>query len=228
MMTLLRTILAWLMWLLWGKSTAKPIVPDPIKVQSTPDTTTHVVSDAIGTNANIPRSYLTPAVVSLLTYIRQGESGRGGYNADFGNNQTWDLVHATFDQVRAWSLSQVTSYHELSSAIGAYQFITPTLDSLKQSLKLTGREIFDVAFQDDLAYALMVRRGINSYYGGTLTAEGFCNNLAKEWASLPVVTTIQGAHRLVTPGQSYYAGDGINKSGHSPSSFLQLVKDLKK
>ena len=36
--------------------------------------------------------------------------------------------------------------------------------------------------------------------------------LAKEWASFPVPSRMRGAHRTVERGQSYYAGDGLNKA----------------
>ena len=40
--------------------------------------------------------------------------------------------------------------------------------------------------------------------------------LAKEWASFPVPSRMRGAHRTVERGQSYYAGDGVNKALISP------------
>jgi hypothetical protein len=176
---------------------------------------------------------MTPAMIRLLALIRSVEAGKAGYNSDFGQDDKWDLVHATFDQVRAWSKSQTTTGgrvggKEPSSAIGAYQFMSYTLDSLKSSLKLTGKETFDVAFQDDLAVALMIRRGYMKYMRGEITSDQFCNNLAMEWASLPVVNTIRGAHRTVTSGQSYYAGDGLNKALVSVEAIETAVQDLRK
>ena len=169
-----------------------------------------------------------PKMREVLRLFRLHESGKAGYNADFRNDDKWDLVHMTFDQVRALGRAQVTMQHEASSAIGAYQFITPTLDSLKKTLGLTGRETFDVALQDDLAVALMIRRGLMDFGRGKISAETFCNNLAKEWASLPVVTAIKGARRQLKPGQSYYSGDGLNKAFHKPEVILAAVRALGK
>lgn len=168
--------------------------------------------------------YLTKEVRLLLAAIRKFEGGKAGYNADYANNNNWYLFDKTFDQVRALSRSQVTKGKEASSAIGAYQFLTKTLDSLKTSLRLTGGELFVPEFQDDLAVALMIRRGFLQFVDGAITAEVFANNLAKEWASLPVVTNTQGARRWLKKGQSYYAGDGLNKAHHDPDAILDLIR----
>jgi hypothetical protein len=50
-----------------------------------------------------------------------------------------------------------------------------------------------------------------------MTAEAFANSLAKEWASLPVVT---GKKK----GQSYYSGDGLNKALVNVEPFLAAVR----
>lgn len=172
------------------------------------------------------RIYMTPATVKLLRIIREREAGKAGYNADYRQDDRWTLTNKTFDQVRNLGRSQVLQ-GEPSSAIGGYQFITKTLDGLRRDLGLTGKEIFNEAFQDDLAYHLMVGRGLNSFLRGEITAGTFCNNLAKEWASLPVVTATTGATRRVLPGQSYYAGDGLNRAFHKPETILAAVKALR-
>lgn len=201
------------------------IVPDAEKDASTPNTIAAVVSPVIGVDA--PRWYMGETMRSLLALIREGESGRAGYNADYRNDDRWTLTDKTFAQARTLGRQQVTKDKEASSAIGAYQFLTKTLDSLKASLKLTGAERFDAAFQDDLAVALMIRRGFLAYMRGVQDAETFANALAKEWASLPVVTAIQGASRKLKAGQSYYAGDGLNKALHAPGKVMEAVKALR-
>ena len=202
----------------------KTIVPDTVKVPSTPAPQIEVVSPVIATTAKRP--YMTTPMVKLLSLIRLHESGSAGYNADYANNNHWKLTDKTFDQVRTLARSQVT-HGEKSSAIAAYQFLTTTLDSLKVSLKLKGTEVFDEVFQDDLAVALMIRRGYTTYMSGAITAEVFCNRLAMEWASLPVVTPVKGAHRQLKAGQSYYAGDGLNAALHKPAVILNAVRALR-
>ena len=53
-----------------------------------------------------------------------------------------------------------------------------------------------------------------------MSTEDFANNIAKEWASMPVVT---GAAK----GKSYYGGDGINKSLVSVDAFLDAVRSVR-
>ncbi|MBL8593621.1 MAG: hypothetical protein JNK01_13125, partial [Devosia sp.] len=55
-------------------------------------------------------------------------------------------------------------------------------------------------------------RGWNQFAARTLSLRDFGNRLAREWASVPVLSRQQGAHRTVERGESYYAGDGLNAS----------------
>ena len=48
------------------------------------------------------------------------------------------------------------------------------------------------------------------------STDTFMIGLAKEWASFPVPSRMKGAHRTVERGQSYYAGDGMNKALVAP------------
>lgn len=175
----------------------------------------------------VPRSYMTPAMIALLALIRAKEAP-AGYNQRFAEGKPkFNLSTMTFDQVRALGRRRVTVDKKASSAIGAYQFITKTLDSLKSSLSLKGTELFTPEFQDDLAVALMVRRGYMKFMREQISVTDFSNNLAKEWASLPVVSSIRGASRNLRPGQSYYAGDGLNTAHHKPAAVMAAVRVLK-
>lgn len=211
-----------LSWLFGGTAKKDDISAQP----SQPDVISKEVEKAV--KGKDDRAYMTLAMINLLFAIRLHESGKAGYNADYQNDDKYgDLSRFTFDEVRSLGRRQVSRDREASSAIGAYQFLTKTLDSLKASLNLTGKEMFTPEFQDDLAVALMTRRGRVKYMQGEISAEEFANNLAKEWASLPVVTRMRGAHRMVSPGQSYYAGDGLNKAFHKPGDILALVRSLR-
>lgn len=171
----------------------------------------------------------TPAMNNLLAFIRKYEAP-AGYNQRFAEAvPKKDLSKMTFDEVIEYGRWRVTIDGKQSSAIGGYQFITKTLRALRNDTKenFTGTELFTPEFQDKLAIKLMEGRGLNRYMNGTMTAEAFCNELAKEWASLPVVTSMKGASRMVVPGQSYYAGDGLNAAHHKPEVFLAVVKALK-
>ena len=52
--------------------------------------------------------------------------------------------------------------------------------------------------------------------------------MAQEWASLPVIQRTQGQERKVNPGESYYAGDGLNKSRIAPIQLIAAVREVKK
>lgn len=216
---MLKSILFWLYELLIGRPPRiYPDTPKEVAPEQLPGDRTNEVGKAI--NSTLRPWYLTNGMKELLNYIYKHEGGKRGYNADYGNNNKWILERYTFDQVRTLSRSQVTS-GEASSAIGNPQFLTKTLDSLKKSLNLSGSEMFTPTLQDDLAVALMIRRGLFKYLRNQIGTHTFCNELAKEWASLPVVTGTK-------KGKSYYAGDGLNKSFHSVDSFLAVVDKMGK
>jgi hypothetical protein len=53
----------------------------------------------------------------------------------------------------------------------------------------------------------------------------FGKRLAQEWASFPVLAGTQGAHRYVREGETFYAGDGLNKSLVKPEQ-VRLVLSM--
>jgi muramidase (phage lysozyme) len=169
--------------------------------------------------------YYTPKMAVLLALIRKHESGKASYNADYRNDDKWTLNNYSLDEVIGLAKKQV-SQGEPSSAIGGYQFLSKTLLSLKESLKLEGSERFTPFFQDDLAIALMIRRGLLSYLRGEMKMTDFMLNLAKEWASLPVPFNTYRGKTLVKRGQSYYAGDGLNKSFHTVEAVMSAVSEM--
>lgn len=167
-------------------------------------------------------------MLELLALIRKHEGGVRGYNADFRNDDKWNIINATFDQVRAWGRSQVVPQGEASSAIGGYQFLTATLDYLKKELALTGKEVMTPEFQDDLAIALMiVKRPSMSFMKlcrEEITIDTFADGIAREWASMPVLRDQKGAKRWIKRGQSYYAGDGLNAALTSATELERVLQ----
>lgn len=165
----------------------------------------------------------------LLAFIRSDEAPKGYgqiYGGAKGVSLSTDVSKMTLNQVIALQ-DQMLRNKSASTAVGGYQFIQRTLIGTMSGMKLTGKEVWTPELQDKMAIHLMKGRGLDSYLAGTMSAENFANNLAKEWASLPVVTSILGFKKFVLkPGQSYYAGDGLNKSRHDPKQFLALVKIL--
>lgn len=162
------------------------------------------------------------SVADLLDFIAKPESG-GDYNVVWGGIRKADrparpLVRMTIGEVLAWQDSIDARYQ--SEAAGRYQIMEDTLRGLYAEAGLGLADLFDAGNQDRLAVALLKRRGLREYLTGQIGAEAFANNLAKEWASLPVVS---GPKK----GRSYYAGDGLNKSHVSVDAFLAAVRSAR-
>ncbi len=153
---------------------------------------------------------------SLLDLIGQKESN-GKYNAFYGNadNEDVKFTEMKVSDVRSWQ-DRFVHNGSASSAVGKYQIIRKTMDSLISDLNLTGDELFDEELQDKMALQLAKRRGYDKWKNGSLDDAAFANNLAKEWASFPVV----GGNKH---GRSYYAGDGLNKALISPDEVLRAL-----
>lgn len=101
-----------------------------------------------------------------------------------------------------------------SEAAGAYQILEDTL----RTLDVNPSALFNAATQDALCLQLLDRRGWAKCERGELSPEAFGNALAKEWASLPIIT---GARR----GESYYGGDGLNAAHATPEEVLAAIRE---
>lgn len=160
------------------------------------------------------------AYATLLETIAKGESN-GNYNAYFGNakNMTIRFTEMSVAEVLQWQADYVAQ-GSVSSAVGKYQIIRPTLAGLVKELKLDTSKKFDKTLQDKMAMRLIERRGAIQFVDSKLSRDDFAANLSKEWAALPRVT---GAN----PGESHYAGDGVNKARISVSEVFTAIDKLK-
>ena len=172
---------------------------------------------------------MTPALKALLAAIRMHEAPKGYgqiYGGAKGVSKATDVSRLTLDEVLSLQQRMLRAGSR-STASGGYQFINKTLLATIAQMGLKGSELWDAELQDRMAIHLMMNRGLGKYLDGTMSRETFANNLAKEWASLPVVSVIRGANRILEPGQSYYSGDGLNKAFHKPETILTLVDALR-
>jgi muramidase (phage lysozyme) len=128
------------------------------------------------------------------------------------------LTQMTIREVLAWQDRIDPMYR--SEAAGRYQILEDTLRGLYAEAGMTLDSKFDKAGQDRLAMALLKRRGVDRFLHGYLSVNKFCNELAKEWASLPVV---DGPKK----GRSYYAGDGLNAAGVDVEPFVAVVQSMR-
>ena len=176
----------------------------------------------------------------LLDFIRKTEVGRtdrASYDVIYGQNQNklpkpitsmtvGELVDAQADFTKRFK----------SSASGGYQFMRKTLQNLSRELRLNGRQVFDPDLQDRLGYHLLKRRGYEAFMAGQISATEFGRRLAMEWASFPVLAKTLGGGQdhngkllnlMVDRGQSYYAGDPLNKALVKPEGIEQLLEKVK-
>lgn len=161
-------------------------------------------------------------VKAIRDFIAKPESG-GDYNIVWGGIKAKDrpprpLVTMTIGEVLAWQDSIDARYQ--SEAAGKYQIMEDTLRGLYAEAGMKLSDLFDRIGQDRLATQLLRRRGLERYLAGEISAEKFANALAREWASLPVVTG-------PNTGRSYYAGDGLNKSHVSVDAFMAAVRAVR-
>jgi hypothetical protein len=167
------------------------------------------------------------AAALLLEFIYATEVGRGApgcYEVIYGHNQALlpkPYTSMTLDEVIASGKDWTRRFG--SSASGAPQFMRATLIGLKAELKLSGVEKMVHGFQDFLAMRLLRRRGYDQFIVGAISRTEFGKRLAMEWASFPVLAATKGAKRSISRGQSYYAGDGVNKALVKPEKVEQIL-----
>lgn len=169
-----------------------------------------------------------PTGAALLLDFIGGIEAPKGYGTIYGNNQAKlpaPLISMTIGDVIDAQKSWTRRFK--SSACGRYQFMRATLVDLSKELHLLGNQVFAPDFQDRLAFHLLKRRGYEAFMAGKISRTEFGKRLAQEWASLPVLAPTQGGSRKVTRGQSFYAGDGLNKSLVKPETVEALLDRVK-
>ena len=167
---------------------------------------------------------------ALLDAIRKHEAPKGYgqiYGGAKGVSKATDVSRFTLDEVLAFQKKMLAN-GSASTACGGYQFIRATLMGTILEMGLGGNDVWTPALQDRMALHLIEKRGLSKFQAGRMTREEFANSLAKEWASLPVVTKIKGQKRMVEPGETFYAGDGLNRALLHPSVILNLLDAIAK
>lgn len=167
-------------------------------------------------------------LLDLIRALETGTADRSSYDVIYGHHQEKlkkQISKITIDELIKLQPSLTRRFK--SSAVGGYQIVLKTLMYLKKDLRLRGNQIFSPDLQDRLAYHLLKKRGYNEFISGSITRTEFGKRLAMEWASIPVLTTTTGAKQKVRRGQSYYAGDAINRATTTPSKVEAVLNKLK-
>lgn len=158
------------------------------------------------------------------------------------------ITEMTVAEVREWQDKSVEAGSK-SSAVGRYQIIRSTMDTLINRGAINENDIFNEDTQNKAFESLLDRRGYNeAAIEIKLTedktkkkeiAENLQNRLAMEFASIPVATSIPagtyGTDRKgdpipkvdLKPGDTFYKGDGLNKALHKYDDFLKVLMDIK-
>ena len=171
----------------------------------------------------------------LMSTIRDTEAPRFGYDSWYGRGTRFGPIappklptQMTLNEVLEWQNTHNPLGPE-TTAIGAYQIVNqpnaPTLSGLIRKMGLTGGELFTSELQDRMAIVLMEGRGLSKFLSGKLDGDSFANQIAREWASLPVLKEDRRGRRTIAIGQSYYRGDGINKAFKGPKR-LEVYREL--
>ena len=174
------------------------------------------------------------AVTPLLDFIGNKESE--GYDDISGlisqsRYPAKSLTQMTIQEVLDWQES--IDQYQLSEAVGRYQIMEDTLrgynndssagpgNPLYTRAGISAGDLFSPQNQDKMAIVLLNQRGLQKFVDGELTREQFANNLASEWASLPLVTGPNA-------GRSKYAGDEAgNKALTTVQEFLNAIDAVK-
>lgn len=174
------------------------------------------------------------AVTPLLDFIGNKESE--GYDDISGlvsrsRYPTKPLTQMTIQEVLNWQES--IDRFQNSEASGRYQIMEDTLrgynndrssgpgNPLYTRAGLSASDLFSPENQDKMAIELLRGRGLDKYLSGELSREQFANNLASEWAALPVVTGVNA-------GRSVYEGDRAgNRALTTVQEFLSVLDQIK-
>ena len=148
----------------------------------------------------------------LLDFIAKYES-RGNYNILVGGKTKTDpaLTDMTVAEVLDFQKSMRGMGHE-TTALGKYQIIRGTLQGLVKRGVVGLDDKFDQSTQDKAAIGLLDIRGREKFKSGRIDANTYANNIAKEWASMPMPN-----------GQSYYAGVGSNAAHADRQELMSSI-----
>jgi muramidase (phage lysozyme) len=169
----------------------------------------------------------------LTALIRRTETGKTDpvvqYQTIIGHNQRHldkPVTEMTVDEIIAASDGWRKRFGTTSGAAGAYQIIKPTLVQLKKDLGLKGNEKFTPVLQDRMGEKLCQKRGADQFLAGKLSLNAFGNNLAREWASFPLLSPAKRGEKALKRGQSYYDKFAGNSALIKPSVVEQTLGQM--
>jgi|TARA_B110000444_G_scaffold252198_1_gene281137 peptidoglycan hydrolase-like protein with peptidoglycan-binding domain len=153
---------------------------------------------------------------NLLNMIAKPESG-GRYDMVYPGRRRPQILDMTIAEL-IQDMKQ-RGRRSGSSASGRYQYIRKTLIGVTRSMGINIKKTkFTPKIQDEIIiYHLRRDHGLESWLSGRTSDEAFLSRLSKTWAGLPNPKT----------GKSYYAGDGMNKSGVGAQASLNTLQAIR-
>ncbi len=116
-------------------------------------------------------------------------------------------------------------------AVGRYQIIPDTLDEAVRRLGLDVSQLMNEEMQDRIFDEFLIdlkRPPIIAFLEGSGSVEDAMHAAAKEWASIGVEAGRSISRgRTATGGESYYAGDGLNRAHITPDEIRQALINSK-
>lgn len=168
----------------------------------------------------------------LLDLIAKGEAVRGSdpYHSLWPSTSEPSLTQLTLNEVQQFQQQRIDNGYA-SSACGRYQFIKGTLAECIGYLGVDPATTrFTPDIQDKLILARLRRvRKMDEWLNNDpdWPTHKFMIKLAQEFASMPVPYELRGQNRVVAKGESYYAGDRLNRSNHDPDALHTELEDIK-
>lgn len=158
----------------------------------------------------------------LLEVIGTIEAPRG-YEVIFRNRQdqlATPLTAMTLAEVLAAQPGWATTNG--SSAAGRYQVIDRTLATISVDLALDPLARYDASLPVRIGYGLLLRRGFDRFISRDLPLR-LRPRTGPRMGRLPVVP-VEGMHRQLEAGETYYAGDGRNRALMSPPLLVAILE----
>ena len=191
-----------------------------------------VASSSAGTASKI----VIGSGLGLTALLVKAEAG--SYDTVFGD-QTGKTTPKPLTQMTLKEVDEFQSRKGLkSSAVGKYQIMRETLIEAKKKLKLKDSDVFDEKLQDRIFNEFLIstkagREKLNAYLTGKTddsqkSIEEAQLQLAQEFAGVPVpFDVVNNKGKLVKAGESYYGGQGENRSGMLPTTVEETQQRLR-
>ena len=150
----------------------------------------------------------------ILDLIASKESG-GSYTKMYGGKENPSLVNMTLQEVSAFQSAHAKKTG--SAAMGRYQFMNALGQGDAVGLKPTDK--FSPENQDKMAVGLIVNKRKVTLDMIKSNPDEAMIRLGMEWAAIGMPKSMRGHRRMVAAGETYYAGDGMNKAHITPAQM---------